>query len=398
MNRLNNILITIMLSGALFLGGVSNIDTDRRMIPAVETVRILLADMAAQKIAERNNVFKAVVIVYNGSGHGTGFFINKTQLLTNHHMVAKKNGFGKMSREFNEHVTIQLQDGTQMLAKVLKSNPDQDIALIELVEGEHKDFLTISKTESKDGTFVYIAGNGGYDFFWAKGGFLRNHFKFNGLWKNTQRLAYMKSKGGFSGSPVIDASTGQVVGVHAGGAPSMALAIHVPVTDINAFLESEAKVEKVKFIEERVKAAKTAWPDLVQTPNQTHHFSAWNSHLTNVNVGEVMAFAKHFNLSVNKGYNKVTFHGEAQASQRLLMHIYFGEDLKVAPEERVISTRLYISAKAVSGEQIEALEAYNTDNGVIVEYHQPTDKYIFTGPKVKLIAIANFILRGQPLS
>ena len=65
------------------------------------------------------NAAAAVVSIETGSGRGSGFFVTPELIVTNAHVV-ENNGF----------VTVKLSDGTAMPARVLRSSPVVDIAIV----------------------------------------------------------------------------------------------------------------------------------------------------------------------------------------------------------------------------------------------------------------------------
>ena len=66
---------------------------------------------------------RAVVTILLGDGHGSGFFITPTLLLTNHHVAGNR-----------DRVRIRLSDGTEAIGQVLRSDPVRDVALVEFEE------------------------------------------------------------------------------------------------------------------------------------------------------------------------------------------------------------------------------------------------------------------------
>jgi S1-C subfamily serine protease len=58
-----------------------------------------------------------------GNGHGSGFFITPTLLLTNHHVAGNR-----------DRVRIRLSDGTEAIGEVIRSDAARDIAIVEFSE------------------------------------------------------------------------------------------------------------------------------------------------------------------------------------------------------------------------------------------------------------------------
>ncbi len=63
---------------------------------------------------------RAVVTILLGDGHGSGFFITPTLLLTNHHVAGNR-----------ERVRIRLSDGTEAIGRVIRSDAARDVAIVE---------------------------------------------------------------------------------------------------------------------------------------------------------------------------------------------------------------------------------------------------------------------------
>lgn len=399
MNRINNFLLGIVLTGVMAFGFPHVVDTDRRVVPALESAKILVYDMVAQQRANAQRTFNAVALVYNNGGHGTAFFIGERTLLTNHHMVAKANFWGGMDVETNETVTIQLRNGRQLEARVVKSSPDVDIAMLEIDEDVSHGTLHLAEHTPVEGTWVYIAGNGGFDFWWAKGGYLKGSYKFTTPWNNTQSVAHMKSKGGFSGSPVINFRTGEVVGVHAGGSPQMALGIHVGLDDIKKFL-NQSPQEANPYLKKETTMLELGTLDQMEfpeVPGVRHNFMTWPSHLDGVDPGNWDAIEKYmlkFNIRYQQDGDQIRFSGPRQASTHLLHHIYFGNDLGFEGS----ITKLYIHTDSVNEDQYNEIEKFLRGKDVTVEYFQRSQRVIFTGPKPVLLSIANYLFRQVPLS
>ncbi len=79
-------------------------------------------------VAEQiEDIRDGVVVVGAGKGHGSGFFITPTLLLTNYHVVGE-------SRE----APIEFRDGRRVIASVLRRDARRDVALLQLQEGEGK--------------------------------------------------------------------------------------------------------------------------------------------------------------------------------------------------------------------------------------------------------------------
>lgn len=70
---------------------------------------------------------RSVVTLDAGTGHGTGFFISPTLILTNHHVVANE-----------DLLRVQLITGRKVLGEVIRRHPERDIALIQVEAAGHR--------------------------------------------------------------------------------------------------------------------------------------------------------------------------------------------------------------------------------------------------------------------
>jgi serine protease Do len=81
-------------------------------------------DAIASNVAR---IERSVVTVLTGEGHGSGFFISPTLLLTNHHVAGG-----------TKRVKLKFVDGTEIYATVLRSRADRDVALLEVEAGSYE--------------------------------------------------------------------------------------------------------------------------------------------------------------------------------------------------------------------------------------------------------------------
>lgn len=81
-------------------------------------------DAIASNVAR---IERSVVTVLTGEGHGSGFFISPTLLLTNHHVAGG-----------TKRVKLKFVDGTEIYATVLRSRADRDVALLEVETGSYE--------------------------------------------------------------------------------------------------------------------------------------------------------------------------------------------------------------------------------------------------------------------
>jgi hypothetical protein len=64
---------------------------------------------------------RAVVTILLGNGHGSGFFITPTLLLTNHHVAGNR-----------DRVRIRLSDGSETIGRVIRTDAARDVAIVEI--------------------------------------------------------------------------------------------------------------------------------------------------------------------------------------------------------------------------------------------------------------------------
>ena len=89
----------------------------------------------------------AVVTVFAGGGHGSGFVISDNLILTNHHVAGNAN-----------NVTVKLDSGIEIIGKVIASNSARDVALIK-VEASMPKYFKTKKDLPAVGSEVYVIGS-----------------------------------------------------------------------------------------------------------------------------------------------------------------------------------------------------------------------------------------------
>ncbi len=94
-------------------------------LPAVETPAppVALTPSAASFEDIVGAAAAAVVSIETSAGRGSGFFVSPELVITNAHVV-----------ESNYSVTLRLSDGTSLPARVLRSSPEVDIAIVRVNE------------------------------------------------------------------------------------------------------------------------------------------------------------------------------------------------------------------------------------------------------------------------
>lgn len=89
----------------------------------------------------------AVVTVFAGRGHGSGFVISDNLIMTNHHVVGESNS-----------VAIKFSNGVQIIGKVVASNSGRDVALVK-IEGSLPKHFKLERAVPTVGSDVYAIGS-----------------------------------------------------------------------------------------------------------------------------------------------------------------------------------------------------------------------------------------------
>lgn len=145
----------------------------------------------------------AVVTVFAGSGHGSGFVISDDLILTNHHVVGKSNA-----------VTIKFSNGFQMVGKVIASNSGRDVAVVK-VDAVLPRRFSLKRANPNIGTQVYAIGSPLDEKFSSTitSGIVSGY-------REEQKKVLMQSdvniRPGNSGGPLVD-KDGNVVGIAVSG-------------------------------------------------------------------------------------------------------------------------------------------------------------------------------------
>lgn len=95
-----------------------------------------------------NEVNDAIITIKTENGHGSGFIINPDgYAITSYHVIAN-----------NNIIEAMLRGGKPIVAQVIRTNPDKDLALIKL-RGEEYNYLPFGEINNvKVGTEVYAVG------------------------------------------------------------------------------------------------------------------------------------------------------------------------------------------------------------------------------------------------
>ena len=90
---------------------------------------------------------RAVVTILLGNGHGSGFFITPTLLLTNHHVAGNR-----------DRVRIRLNDGSEAIGRVIRTDAARDVAIVEF-DAPLTDPLPLRTTLPARAETVYAVGS-----------------------------------------------------------------------------------------------------------------------------------------------------------------------------------------------------------------------------------------------
>lgn len=166
---------------------------------------ILNADMKPYRSALEDHyefVRRGVVTVRNSAGHGSGFFINdEGYALTNAHVVGSA-----------QSVALIDFSGTQFMADVIRTDEEQDVALIK-ADVTQNHFLPISRDFVKPLDKVYGIGSPGAESF--KNTITHGVISAIRQNKKTDKRHYqvdMTMAKGESGGPLLD-ENGNVIGI-----------------------------------------------------------------------------------------------------------------------------------------------------------------------------------------
>lgn len=141
----------------------------------------------------------AVVTVFAGRGHGSGFVIGDDMILTNHHVVGEASV-----------VSIKFSSGMEMTGKVVAGNSGRDVAIVK-VEAKLPKRFNIAKDSPSIGSEVYAIGTPVHEKFQAtvsKG-------IISGIREDNNKKFIQSDvniRPGSSGGPLVD-KAGSVVGI-----------------------------------------------------------------------------------------------------------------------------------------------------------------------------------------
>lgn len=172
----------------------------------------------------------AVVIIRNGLGHGSGFFISPNLIMTNHHVV-----------EGSNHVKIRLITGREFIGEVIRRHAKRDVALVQVEAGGYLS-LPIRMEPLKITEEIFAIGapldekNAGTVTKGIVSKFRTNQFGLEDIQSDTD------IQGGNSGGALVDGQ-GNLVGLtYAGiGETSIGINYFIPIYDALKKLNIEIK-------------------------------------------------------------------------------------------------------------------------------------------------------------
>jgi len=191
---------------------------DVRDIDAAE-MRLAKAPLFETPITDNIDLIRrAVVTIETGTGHGSGFFISPTLILTNYHVIANE-----------DLVRVQLITGRKVLGEVIRRHPERDVALVQVEPSGHQalpmrlDPVRITEEVFAIGSPLDKSLSGTV----SKG--IVSKFDTNryGL-EDIQ--ADVDIHGGNSGGPLLD-TKGNVVGLTYSGIGDVGLNFFIPIYD-----------------------------------------------------------------------------------------------------------------------------------------------------------------------
>lgn len=171
----------------------------------------------------------AVVTVFAGRGHGSGFVISDNLILTNHHVVGESNS-----------VTVKFNNGLQVIGKVVASNSGRDVAVVKVDATLPKHFR-VSRAAPPVGADVYAIGSPLDEKFHSTvtRGIISGFREEN---KKTLIQSDVNIRPGNSGGPLVD-KNGAVVGISVSG-----LVVNSVFQGINFFIPIDDALKSLGVI------------------------------------------------------------------------------------------------------------------------------------------------------
>lgn len=110
--------------------------------------KIVISTGASKPVGDKIEEWpNAVVTVFAGRGHGSGFVVSENLILTNHHVVGESNS-----------VAVKFDNGLQVTGKVVASNSGRDVAVVK-VNATLPMHFRISRAAPPIGSEVYAIGS-----------------------------------------------------------------------------------------------------------------------------------------------------------------------------------------------------------------------------------------------
>ena len=193
---------------------------------------------ALDELIERVRPLLAVVRDKRG-GAGAGILVGEGLVLTNHHVA-----------RHGHSLQVVLDDDETYAARLLASDPNVDLALLEIPSNGHR-AATLSKEKPRPGEMVFAFGHPWGQRNVLTGGVLSAVTSARGRHGEVPILrADVQLAPGNSGGPLLN-SAGEVIGLNAlifGGDQSVA----IPASVIHEFLETAQKKMPNRHIAEGV--------------------------------------------------------------------------------------------------------------------------------------------------
>lgn len=199
---------------------------------------VAVQHLATSAYVSPHTINDSIVIVQGERGHGTGWYVEPDMVITNYHVIRKMGPGGRPLPMPHDDIIIQLYNGKIVPAEVLRYDADADLALL-YVPHIGRPFRVADSPAGK-GTIVHSIGNGGIDWYTLRTGQVDRQYRFNTAhWNAIHTFLRMTIIGGFSGSPVFNTLTGEVVGVLCGAKPGTDVAIMVSHANLIKFIKGD---------------------------------------------------------------------------------------------------------------------------------------------------------------